>query len=137
MRVRTTGHRRAHPAGTLLAVTSSPRRIFHLVARDDWASAQATGSYAPLSLGTEGFIHFSTRDQVLRSAARFYAGRDDMLVLVVDEARVCPPVRYEAAHGELFPHVYGALNLDAVEEALPLSRDGDAFVMPDRLAAAC
>jgi uncharacterized protein (DUF952 family) len=118
-------------------VTSTPRRIFHLVAREDWALAQAAGTYAPPSLGTEGFIHFSARDQVLRSAARFYAGRDDMLVLVVDEARVGPAVRYEAAHGELFPHVYGALNLDAVEEALPLSRDGDTFVLPDRLAPAC
>jgi uncharacterized protein (DUF952 family) len=112
-----------------------PRPIFHLIARDDWAAAQAAGAYAPPSLEAEGFIHFSTREQLLRSAARFYAGRDDLMVLVVDEQRVGPPVRYEPAHGELFPHVYGALNLDAVEEALPLRRDGDAFVMPDHLTS--
>lgn len=114
-----------------------PRRIFHLIARADWASARAAGAYAPPSLEAEGFIHFSTRDQLPRSAARFYAGRDDLMVLVVDEARVGPPIRYEPAHGELFPHVYGALNLDAVEEALPLRWDGGAFVMPDHLAPAC
>ena len=105
--------------------------IFHILGEADWASAQAAGAYAPPGLAVEGFIHFSTRAQVLRSAARFYAGRDDLVLLAVDEAKVRPPVKYEPAHGQLFPHVYGPLNLDAVATAARLERRGETFVLPE------
>jgi uncharacterized protein (DUF952 family) len=104
--------------------------IFHILGEGDWVGAQAAGAYAPPGLATEGFIHFSTRAQVLRSAGRFFAGRDDLVLLVVDEARVRAPVKYEPADGQLFPHVYGPLNLDAVIEAARLESHGDAFVLP-------
>jgi uncharacterized protein (DUF952 family) len=104
--------------------------FFHILSRDDWARAQAAGRYEPPSLAEEGFIHFSTREQVVPTAERYYAGRDDLVLLVVDEGRVQPPVRYEPARGEMFPHVYGPLNLDAVREVVPFVRDGGTFVPP-------
>jgi uncharacterized protein (DUF952 family) len=93
--------------------------LHHLVGRDEWASAQAGGRYAPASLAQEGFIHFSTGAQLARTAARFFAGRDDILVVTVDEERLAAPLRFELSDGDEFPHLYGALNLDAVLEVLP------------------
>ncbi len=94
--------------------------LFHLVGRDEWARARVVGEYAPVSLAQEGFIHFSTAEQLGRTAARFYAGRDDLLVVTVDEALLAAPLRFEQVDGEAFPHLFGSLNLDAVIDVKPL-----------------
>lgn len=100
--------------------------IFHLLGRQDWAQARAAGVYRPPSLEREGFIHFSTDRQLLGSAERFYAGRDDLLVLSVDGRELGAALKYEPVGDKLFPHLYAPLALDLVVEvvALPLGPDG-------------
>jgi uncharacterized protein (DUF952 family) len=93
--------------------------ILHIIGRADWAQAQRAGAYHPASLDNEGFIHFSTPEQVVQTANRFYAGRTDLVLLVVDPARVsaelrCEPPAEVPESDQRFPHVYGELNLDAV-----------------------
>lgn len=69
------------------------RVICHLVGRSAWSVGAA--GYRPASLGSEGFIHFSTPAQVVATANRFYQGRDDLLLVVVDPARLSAPLRWE------------------------------------------
>jgi uncharacterized protein (DUF952 family)/alpha-beta hydrolase superfamily lysophospholipase len=91
--------------------------ILHIIKRADWDAAIAKGAYAPESLHTEGFIHCSTPDQVIRTANRFFAGQSELIVLNVDPSRVRPEIRWELPTDdaqEKFPHIYGPLNLDAV-----------------------
>ncbi len=104
--------------------------LFHILSREEWALASTAGRHAPPSLAAEGFVHLSTRPQLLRTAERHFKGRDDLLVLSVLEDRLASPLRYEEAHGEPFPHLYGPLELQAVEAVAPLRRDGDRFVFP-------
>lgn len=85
--------------------------IYHLVEKSFWS--QVKTSYAPDSLRLEGFIHFSTEKQVDRTYNRFYQGMA-MNLLHVDESKLTAELKYEAADGELFPHLYGELNLDAI-----------------------
>lgn len=88
------------------------------------------------TLETQGFIHCSDPGQVVPVAESKYAGRDDLLLLVVDTAAVEPEVVYEAlgAASEPYPHVYGPLNTDAVVEAVPFPPDGDGgFSLPERV----
>ncbi len=101
--------------------------IYHLTHQADWLSAQEKGEYRAESLETEGFIHCSTAEQVTHVANAFYAAQKDLLLLVIDPSKLTSPLQWEApAHpteasapeslnGE-FPHIYGALNLDAVTE---------------------
>ena len=90
--------------------------IFHITGSSEWAHAQAAGAYEGDTLSAEGFIHCSTEVQVAFVANAIYRGRGDLVVLHVDEARLLAPVKYENVEGgvELFPHIYGPLNLDAV-----------------------
>ncbi|MBL4845257.1 MAG: DUF952 domain-containing protein [Planctomycetes bacterium] len=110
--------------------------ITHLISREDWAAARAVGSYSPPSLASEGFIHLSDPEQVVRTASRFYAGREDLLVLWVDTERLEPELRYESppasdpGAAERFPHLYGALALDAVVGVTPLELGPDGFRPP-------
>jgi len=107
--------------------------IAHIVKRIEWADAVGRGTYAPASLRAEGFIHCSTIAQVIDTANRFYRGQRDLVVLCIDERRLRAELKYEASKmehgesaGELFPHLYGELNVDAVVRVaeLPCEADG-------------
>ncbi len=93
--------------------------LFHLVARSTWQEARARGEYRA-ALERDGFIHLSTERQWPGARRRFFAGATDLVLLVIDEARLTAPVRFERVDGDEFPHLYGPLNLDAVTEVRAL-----------------
>lgn len=100
------------------------RVIYHLVPRSVWEGAPQP--YQADSLATEGFIHCSNAEQVAHSANRFFADQAGLLVLQIDPTRLTSPLRDEpAGTGELFPHVYGPINPDAVLAVRPLARGRD------------
>ena len=92
------------------------------------------GAYEADSLGSEGFIHCSTRAQVLRTASRFFGGRSGLVLLCIDIERLGAALRFESADGELFPHCYGQIPLDAIPAVIdfPCQSDG-GFALPDEL----
>ncbi len=99
--------------------------IYHLVLRRVWEQ-QPEQPYRADSLATEGFIPCSFAAQIAGSANRFYAGAQDLLVLHIDPARLTSPLREEpSGTGEIFPHIHGPLNRDAVVTVQPLTRDAD------------
>ena len=107
--------------------------IFHIATRADWAAAQAAGAYTADSLISEGFIHCSTAEQVIATANRIFRGRRDLVLLSVETSRVAAEIRYENLEGgtQLFPHIYGALTVEAVVAVhdFPPSADG-SFALP-------
>ncbi len=109
--------------------------LFHITTRAAWAEAQRAAVYTGDTLVRDGFIHFSTAEQILGVANTLYRGRDDLLLLLVDAARLTAPVRYEDcyASGQAYPHLYGPLNLDAVIAVydFPPQPDG-TFRLPER-----
>jgi uncharacterized protein (DUF952 family) len=109
----------------------------HLTTASAWAEAQVRGSYAADSLATEGFIHCSDPHQVLWVANTRFHGRRDLMLLQADASRLAAPVRYENLEGgdALFPHVYGALDLDAIVAADPFPCRPNGMFDHDQLAA--
>jgi uncharacterized protein (DUF952 family) len=102
--------------------------IYHLCAKADWDMARAVGGYDGSAQDLrDGFIHFSTAGQVAHSAAKHHAGRAGLVLLAVDAAALGPALGWEPSRGgALFPHLYGALPLEAVRRVtpLPLGPDG-------------
>jgi uncharacterized protein (DUF952 family) len=88
--------------------------ICHLITRAEWEWVGDV--YRPESLESEGFIHFSSPDQVAATAERHYAGVPDLLVVHVDETRFGDELRWEDG----FPHLYAPLPRTAVVEVRPL-----------------
>jgi uncharacterized protein (DUF952 family) len=110
--------------------------LLHITSREQWQTAQAAGIYRGDTLKTDGFIHCSLAAQVIDVANTLYQGRDDLVLLVIDEAQVEPEVRYEDCYetGQHFPHLYGPLNVDAVRDVLPFSPGTDGtFRLPEPL----
>ena len=101
--------------------------IYHLIAREAWEKARSAPEYRAESLETEGFIHCSQDvEQMLRVANRLYLGRDDLLALEVDTHRLAAPIKREPSRSrEVYPHIYGPLNTDAVVRVYSLPRGAD------------
>lgn len=108
--------------------------LLHITPKSAWEAAQRDGFYTAPSLETEGFIHCSTPAQVVATAQRFYAGQRGLVLLILDSERIQPEVKYEAGTDkpdELFPHVYGRINLEAVMRVVDFAPDSDGnWVLP-------
>lgn len=129
-----------HPE-TLQAIRSllAGDLILHITARREWERARAAGFYESPSLTAEGFIHCSTPGQVLAVADAQFHGRPDLVLLCIDPGRVHAALCYEdrGGYGEDYPHLYGRLNLDAVDRVLDFPPDGDGrFRLPALLGPA-
>ena len=105
---------------------SDAHRIYHVARAADWAHAQTQPTYAPPTLPNDGFIHASHADQLERlKRSGLFTADTEWVVLTLDPLRVQAEIRYEPADdppgvtspsGELFPHIYGPLNVEAVVE---------------------
>jgi uncharacterized protein (DUF952 family) len=109
--------------------------ILHITRRDRWQAAKNLGTYSSETLATEGFIHCSTLAQVIGSANRFFKQQTDLVILVIEIDRVTPEIRYEGDNpNNLFPHIYGELNIEAVTQTIDLETNPDgSFIMPKEL----
>jgi uncharacterized protein (DUF952 family) len=101
--------------------------IFKIVSTAAWQAAERSGVFtgSPVDLA-DGYIHFSTAAQVAETAARHFAGQTDLVLVAVDAHALGPALRYEPSRGgDLFPHLYGPLPLDAVISVQPLPLDAN------------
>ena len=118
--------------------------ILHLASNDAWLAAAKAGIYRADSLSTVGFIHCSKSSQIVGVANSFYRGQQGLVLLVIDPSKLEselkwePPAEPEPSHaraGDLFPHLYGRLNLSAVVDVITFEPNVDGnFSLPDVLA---
>ena len=90
-------------------------RVFHITTPDAWEQQKPTGTYRHPSLDEEGFIHCSDEGQVEETWQRVFDGQSGLVLLEIDVDRLQSDLRYEEGEqDEMFPHVYGPVNVDAV-----------------------
>lgn len=102
-----------------------------------WSEAEAKGRFdgAPVDLA-DGYIHFSMGAQVAETAAKHFAGQDELLLIAIEDERLGPALRYETSRGgALFPHLYAPLDPKVVRwiAPMPLKTDG-SHILPETLA---
>jgi uncharacterized protein (DUF952 family) len=103
--------------------------IFHMCRQDEWEDARSRGAYAGSSQDRQdGFIHFSTAEQLPGSARKHRAGQPDIVLLAVDPAPLGDALKWEPSRGgALFPHLYGSLPVSAVRWTKDLSLGADGI----------
>ena len=103
--------------------------IYKIVTREQWGDAETTGSFSGAPVDhADGYIHFSSASQLRETARRHFGGQDDLLLVTVDSAKLGSALRWETSRGgDLFPHLYAPLSLDAVSAValLPLDASGE------------
>ena len=110
--------------------------VYKILRRPEWEAMRAAGRTdgAPVDLA-DGYVHLSTAAQVRATAAKHFAGEDDLMLLAVDDGALGAELRWEPARGgDDFPHLYGALPLSAVAWAQPLPLRGGVHEFPEGIA---
>lgn len=99
---------------------------YHITPKALWEAQKTAGSYRPESFGQDGFIHTANGlEDLLCVANDYYTGDSrEQTVLVIDTSKLTSPIRYDDPR-EIFPHIYGPINHDAVVAELDVRRDAD------------
>jgi uncharacterized protein (DUF952 family) len=92
------------------------RRIYKICSASAWREAERQGVYrGSVDDARDGFIHFSTAAQVAETAGKHFAGQTGLFLVEVDADALGQRLRWERSRNdELFPHLYGELDLGAV-----------------------
>jgi uncharacterized protein (DUF952 family) len=106
-------------------MTGIPTTIYHICERKDWEAAQEMGVYRADSLESEGFIHCSREDQVAGVANFIFKGMEDLVLLCIAVDKLQAELRWEGSEGDVFPHVYGPIGLDAITHVVDFPAGGD------------
>jgi uncharacterized protein (DUF952 family) len=108
--------------------------IYKICDSRSWSDAAHAGTFAGAGIDlADGYIHFSTRDQVAETAAKHFVGQPNLLLIAVAADALGPALKWEPSRGgALFPHLYGPLPLTAVRfvKPLPLGPDRNP-ILPD------
>jgi uncharacterized protein (DUF952 family) len=96
--------------------------LYKIMSKQEWETAQAQGIYEGSEVDRrDGFIHLSAVHQVRATAQKHFSGKADSVLITVREESLGPSLKWEASRGgDLFPHIYGTLQLNAMGEAVPL-----------------
>ncbi len=97
-------------------------RVYKIVSARDWADAEAKGRYDGSADDLrDGFIHLSADDQWTETAAKWFAGQPDLLLVAFEAEVLGPALKWEPSRGgALFPHLYGPLPTALAVERKPL-----------------
>lgn len=112
--------------------------IYKIFRRAEWDTLRTAGETqgAPIDL-TDGYIHFSTAQQVEGTAAKHFAGEVDLMLVAVETDRLGTDLKWEVSRGDqLFPHLYRILKMDDVVWAQPIEQSDGVHQFPAGLLEA-
>jgi uncharacterized protein (DUF952 family) len=116
-------------AATELTGTVNHLLIYKIFRPAEWAEVCRTGTFvgSPDDM-RDGFIHLSCGRQLAGTAARHFRGEPHLVLAAVETAALGDRVRWEPSRsGEIFPHLYGPLDLAAVHSTVELALGPDGI----------
>jgi uncharacterized protein (DUF952 family) len=114
-----------------------PQPVYKILAEAAYEAAKSEGHFIGTSDDLrDGFIHLSAAHQLEGTLAKHYAGQEDLLLLTLDRDQLGEGLKWEPSRGgDLFPHLYGPLELDAILSAELLELDDDnRHILPEGVA---
>ncbi|WP_428134811.1 DUF952 domain-containing protein [Bradyrhizobium sp.] len=101
--------------------------IYKICPASAWREAERQGTYRGSAHDMrDGYIHFSTAAQVRETARKHFFGQTGLFLIAVDADALGEALRWEPSrHDELFPHLYGELDLGAVAAIMDLRARAD------------
>jgi len=107
-------------------------KVYKIATRTDWDAALRSGQFEGAAIDLrDGYIHLSTAAQAQETARLHFAGQAGLVLLRIDAAALGAALQWEASRGgQLFPHLYGALDCQLVEAAteIVLGADGTPWL---------
>jgi uncharacterized protein (DUF952 family) len=107
--------------------------IYKILTASEWELARKHGVFRGSAVDIkDGFVHFSAAHQVKETAAHHFAGQSDLMLLAIDSADLGNALKWETSRGgDLFPHLYGDLEVLHVKWAAPLPLREGKHLFPE------
>ena len=101
--------------------------IYHICKLQEWKNVDKNSDYSGSSQDQDdGFIHFSTAEQVIESAYKHRKGQSNLILLTVKSQLLGSNLKWEQSRGgQLFPHLYNKLLLTDVLSVYNLELDNN------------
>ena len=115
-----------------VSVTQTPI-VYKITSREAWKIAEEAGVFEGAEIDLQdGYIHFSKAEQAAETAAKHFAGQQDLLLVAVDTSKLGNALKWEKSRGDaLFPHLYANLSLEHVIWAKPMPLgDSGSHILP-------
>ena len=89
--------------------------FYHITTPENWDKFQNKDYYEAESLHTEWFIHGSYWEQLDDTLRLYYKGISKVILIEIDPSELTSKLVIEKSReGNLFPHIYGAINKSAI-----------------------
>ena len=101
--------------------------IFKVIDKEEWQKAKQSGIYNGSDKDKkDGYIHFSEEDQVSETLKKYFQNKKNLILLKVNAFKLEHLLWEQASNGDMYPHLYSALDTSTVvnEYDLPLNEDG-------------
>ncbi len=106
--------------------------IYHIAKLEEFYNSKNRGSYFPIQFHQDGFIHCSTKNQVVTVANNWFKTSTDLVLLEIDQNKLMADVKYENLEGgqEFYPHVYGVIPFSAISRYSYFVPQSSGFSFP-------
>ena len=110
--------------------------IYKVLRAAEWAEFDREGRSRGSAVDrTDGFVHFSTAQQLATTLSRHFAGETGLTLLALDADRAGAALRWEPSRGgALFPHLYRALDRGDILWARALEDGPEGAMIPAEIA---
>ena len=100
--------------------------IFKIIDKEEWQKAKQDGTYNGSDKDKkDGYIHFSEEDQVTETLKKYYQNKENLILLKVNAFKLEHLLWEQASNGDMYPHLYSALDIKYVENEFELKLDED------------
>ncbi|MDC0585795.1 DUF952 domain-containing protein [Candidatus Pelagibacter sp.] len=100
------------------------KNIYKIIDKNEWKKVKDVGPYSGSKKDIEdGYIHFSSEEQVEGTLKKYYLNQTDLILLKVDTLKLDNLIWEQASDGNMFPHLYSSLDLSNVVEELEIILD--------------
>lgn len=109
--------------------------IYHITTIGNWNKFKKKDYFSAESLKTDGFIHCSYKNQIIKVAEYLFSGQQDLIILRIDELKLAVDLISEDLYelNEKYPHIYGKVNLNSILNTEPLKFKNGSFCLPENI----
>lgn len=108
--------------------------ITKVMEKSEWEVAKINREIIEDSLTKEGFTHCSFLEQTIEVVEKYFSTEMELVLLVIDSSLVDAEIKYELGpNGQTYPHIYGAVNTNAIAKVVELQKENGVYVLPVEL----
>jgi|TARA_B110000116_G_C16439884_1_gene404400 uncharacterized protein (DUF952 family) len=109
--------------------------VYKICTKVEWLEAKNKGKFNGSKKDIEdGYIHFSDKEQLKATLNKFFLNQKNLILLKIDTLKLDNLIYEQASDGNMFPHLYSALDISSVSNEYEIiSNEDGSLILPSNL----